>query len=154
MSSEFARSRLSQELEQALRPIMTPVVFPKGATLYEHGTEAAGIYLVESGSVRVLIPAPENQKQLLEVVHAGAILGLSESMAGDHYRVTAEAEEPTTAAFITRQGFCDFLDNHHEFCMQIVRLLSDNLHGLYHRFRSVSAHPGRPRRRLLNEQLN
>ena len=154
MRSEFTQPRLSQEMEQALRGLMTSHVFPRGAALYQQGTVAAGIYLVEKGAVRVLLPAGENQNQLLEVVGAGAILGLSESMSGDRYRVTAEADEQTIAAFIPRKIFLDFLDGHHEFCMQVVRLLSENLHGLYHKFRSVSAHPGRPRRRPLDEQFN
>ena len=154
MSSEFTRERLSEELEQALRPMMTPRVFPKDATLYREGTLAAGIYLVETGAVRVLLPASDKQSQLLNVARAGAILGLSESISGESYRVTVEAEEQTTAAFIARKSLVDLLTNHHEFCMQVVRLLSENLHGLYHRFRGVSAHPGRPRRRALNETLN
>ncbi|MFZ3264969.1 MAG: Crp/Fnr family transcriptional regulator [Terriglobales bacterium] len=154
MSSEFSGARLSQELEQALRGMMTFRVFPRGARLYQHGTAAVGIYLIETGAVQVLLPAGNNQNQLLEVVGAGSILGLSESMSGDTYRVTAEAVEQTTAAFIERKYFLDFLDGHHEFCLQVVRLLSENLHGLYHKFRGVSAHPGRPRRRPLNEQLN
>lgn len=154
MRSEFTQPRLSQEMEQALHGLMTSHVFPRGAALYQQGTVAAGIYLVEKGAVRVLLPAGENQTQLLEVVGAGAILGLSESMSGDRYRVTAEADEQTIAAFIPRKNFLDFLDGHHEFCMQVVRLLSENLHGLYHKFRSVSAHPGRPRRRPLDEQFN
>jgi len=154
VSSEFSQARFGQEMEQALRGVMTSRVFPIGATLYRHGTIADGIYLVEQGAVRVLLPTTEKQNQLLEVVRAGAILGLSESVSAGSYRVTAEAEEPTTAAFVTRKDFLQYLDGHHEFCMQVVRLLSENLHGLYHRFRSVSAHPGRPRRRLPNEQLN
>lgn len=154
MSSEFARARLGKELEQALHGIMKSRVFPKGATLYQQGTAAAGIYVVEAGAVRVLLPATENRHQLLEVVGTGAILGLSESMSGDYYRVTAEADEPTITAFVAREEFMEFLDGHHEYCMQVVRLLSDNLHGLYHKFRSVSAHPGRPRRRPLNQELN
>jgi len=154
VSSEFTGARLSQELEQALRGTMTSLVFPQGATLYRQGTTATGIYLVEKGAVRVLLPTGENQNQLLEIAGAGSVLGLSESLSGDTYRVTAEADEPTTAAFIARKNFLEFLDAHHEFCMQIVRLLSENLHGLYHKFRSVSAHPGRPRRRVLNERLN
>ena len=154
MSSEFTRARLSQELEQALRGTMISRVFPKGARLYQQGTAAVGIYLVETGAVRVWLPTGKNQSQLLEVVGAGSILGLSESMSGDKYRVTAEADEQTTAAFIARKSFLEFLDGHHEFCMQIVRLLSENLHSLYHKFRGVSAHPGRPRRRPLNERLN
>lgn len=154
MTPDFSRARLSQDLEHALHDRMISRKFAKGAVLYEHGTPAAGIYLVQQGSVRVLLTTPDNQRQLLEVVGAGAVLGLSESMCGDRYRVTAEAEEPATTQFVARDSFIDFLDTHHEYCMQVVRILSENLHGLYHKFRSVSAHPGRPRRRMLNEQLN
>lgn len=154
MTSGFCHAWLSQELEQALRPMKMPRSFSKGTALYQQGADATGFYLVETGAVRVLLPTSENQNQLLEVVGAGAILGLSESMCGDKYRVTAEAEEPTTAAFIDRDSFVRFLGGHHEYCMQVVSILSENLHGLYHKFRSVSAHPGRPRRRTLNEQLN
>jgi hypothetical protein len=38
--------------------------------------------------------------------------------------------------------------------MEVVRFLSEDLHALYHKFRSISAHPGRPRQRPLDEQLN
>ena len=151
---EFTRSRLTQEMEKALRGIMTVREFPKGSALYRHGFTAEGIHLVETGSVRVLLPTGNNENQLLEVVGIGGVLGLSESMSGDRYRVTAEADEQTTTAFVTRDHLVQLLDDHHEFCMQIVRLLSDDLHALYHKFRSVSAHPGRPRRRSLNEQMN
>ena len=115
---------------------------------------ATGIYLVEAGTVRVLLPASDQQRQLLEVAHPGAILGLSESLSGESYRVTVEAEERTTAAFVARKGFVELLEGNQEFCMQVMRLMAENLHGLYHLFRSVSAHPGRPRRRALNQTLN
>jgi hypothetical protein len=75
-------------------------------------------------------------------------------MTGTNYRVTAEAGDHATVAFISRESFLDFLRDHCEFCMQVVRLLSEDLHGLYHKFRSISAHPGRPRLRALDEQLN
>ena len=102
----------------------------------------------------MMLPTNESQCQLLEVAGPGTLLGLSESMSGDTYRVTAEADEPTTILFVTREDFVNFLDNHHELCMHVVRLLSENLHALYNKFRSVSAHPGRPRRRILNEEMN
>lgn len=154
MSSEFVGSRLSQELEQALRRNTTLQEFSKGTVLFEQGTPAAGIYLIEKGAVGVILPAEGEQTQLLEIVGPGAILGLSETMSGELYRSTALAEEPTTAAFIARKPFRDLLDARQEFCMQIVRLLSENLHALYHKFRTVSAHAGRPRRRALNERLD
>jgi CRP-like cAMP-binding protein len=138
----------------ALREIKSVRLFPKGAKLFQQGSAVTGVYLVESGEVRVLLPTGPSQKQLLEVVGPGTMLGLSESMSGERYRITAEAGEQTTAAFIPRQEFLEFLRAHGDFCMQVVRLLSEDLHGLYHKFRSISAHPGRPRHRPLDEQLN
>ena len=146
--------KLSPDLLQALRGIKSVQRFPKGATLFQQGSAVTGVYLVESGEVRVLLSAGQNQKQLLEVVGPGTMLGLSESMTGEKYRITAEAGEQTTAAFIPREEFMEFLREHGDFSMQVVRLLSEELHGLYHKFRSISAHPGRPRHRPLDEQLN
>lgn len=144
----------SPELALALDAFKSVRVFQKGATLYQQGSPVTGIYLVESGEVQVLLPTGPNQKQLLQVCGPGSVLGLSENMSGESYRVSAEAEEETTAAFIPRDQFLEFLREHNDFSMQVVRLLSEELHGLYHKFRSISAHPGRPRQRPLNEQLN
>ena len=154
MSSQPVPSNLSPDLLQALRGIKSVRLFPKGSTLFQRGSAVTGVYLVESGEVRVLLPTGQSQGQLLEVVGPGTVLGLSESMTGEKYRITAEAVEHTKAAFIPREEFLEFLREHGDFCMQVVRLLSEDLHALYHKFRSISAHPGRPRHRLLDEQLN
>ena len=128
--------------------------FATGAVLFEQGSPVMGVYLVESGEVRLLLAMGGCQKQLLEVAAPGTVLGLSESMGGGNYRVTAEAGEPTTAVLIPRDEFLALLREHGDFCMEMVQLLSEDLNGLYHRFRSISAHPGRPRQRPLDEQLN
>jgi CRP-like cAMP-binding protein len=90
----------------------------------------------------------------VDVAGSGTILGLSESMTAETHRITAVAADETTAVFIPREEFLAFLHEHCDYCMQIVRLLSDDLHGLYHKFRTISAHPGRPRHRPLDQQLN
>lgn len=148
MSSQPTPGKLSPDLLLALHEIKSVRLFPKGAKLFQQGSAVTGVYLVESGEVRVLLPTGPSQKQLLEVVGPGTMLGLS----GERYRITAEAGEQTTAAFILRQEFLEFLRAHGDFCMQVMRLLSEDLHGLYHKFRSISAHPGR--HRPLDEQLN
>jgi CRP-like cAMP-binding protein len=145
---------LSPDLWEALHGVKSVRVYAKGAQLFQQGTEVRGVYVVESGTVRVLLPTAQSRLQLLEIAGPGSVLGLSESMSGDRYRVTAEAGDHTTVAFIPRESFVDFLRDHCDFCMQVVRLLSEDLHGLYHKFRSISAHPGRPRRRPADEQLN
>ena len=154
MSLQPTPGKLSPDLLQALHVIKSVRLFPKGAKLFQQGVAATGVYLVESGEVRVLLPTGQSQKQLLEVVGPGTMLGLSESMSGESYRITAEAGEQTTAAFIPRADFLEFLRDHGDFSMEVVRLVSQDLHALYHKFRSISAHPGRPRHRPLDEQLN
>ena len=146
--------RLSPDLLQALQGVKPVRRFPKGATLIEQASMATGVYVVKSGEVRVLLPTGPNESQLLEVAGPGTMLGLSENVTGENYRITAEAGDETTAIFIPRREFLNFLRGHRDFCMQVVRLLSEDLHGLYGKFRSITAHPGRPRQRPLDEQLN
>ena len=154
MLAQPTPTRLTPELWQALHGIKAVRVYPKGSQLYRQGSGVSGVYVVESGEVRILLPTGLGTQQLLEVAGPGSILGLIESMSGDDHRVTAEAGKHTTIAFIPRDVFLDFLRDHCDFCLQVVRLLSEDLHGLYHKFRSISAHPGRPRQRSLDEQLN
>jgi CRP-like cAMP-binding protein len=129
-------------------------VYSTGMPLFQQGAEVNGIYLVESGQVRLLLPTVQSRLQLLEHAGPGTVLALSEAMSGARFRVTAIAVDYTTIAFIPRENFLDFLRDHGDFCMQIVRLLSEDLHTLYHKFRNISAHPGRPRQRQPDEQLN
>src|ERR1700692_2535827 len=145
---------LSLALFQALQGIKTVQTFANGSTLFKQGSPVAGVYLVESGEVRILLATGHKQKQLLETAGPGVMLGLSESMSGENYRITAEANRSTTAAFIPRGALLNFLRDDADFSMEVVRLLSEELHGLYHKLRSISAHPGRPRRRNLDLQLN
>ena len=154
MSTQPTPGKLHPDLWQALHGIKAIRVYSRGSKLFQQGTTVSGVYLVESGEVRVLLPTGPSHDQLLEIAGPGTILGLSESMTGAKYRVTAEAGDHTTVAFIPRERFVDFLRDHRDFCMLVVRLLSEDLHGLYHKFRSISAHPGRPRHHPLDELLN
>jgi CRP-like cAMP-binding protein len=146
--------KLSPVLLKALRRIKRVQRFGQGATVFQQGSAVKGVYVVESGEVRLLLETAGCHKQFLEIAGPGAMLGLSESLSGADYKVSAEAGYSTTAVFIPRSEFLAFLREHGDFCMQIARLLSEDLDGLYHKFRSISAHPGRPRQRPLIEQLN
>src|SRR5258707_12294196 len=64
VSSQPTPGRLSPELLQALHGIKSVRLFPKGGKLFQQGSAAAGVYLVESGEVRVLLPTGQSQKQI------------------------------------------------------------------------------------------
>ena len=124
------------DLWQALESRKCLRVYPKGTLLFQQGDEAAGVYLVESGRLHVWLPEGP-ASQVMEVALPGAVLGLCESVSGSQHRTAAEAVETTTVWFVKKQDFSDFLAQNREYCMQLVCLLSEDLHGLYQTFRSL-----------------
>ncbi len=154
LSTHPTSGKLSTELLQALRETKASQRFAVGALLFLEGTPATGIFLVETGEVRIFLPTGQQQRQLLEVAGPGTLLGLSEAMNGERHRITAIAGDETTAIYTPREEFMALLQRQGDFSIEIARLLSEDLHALYHKFKSISAHPGRPRQRALDEELN
>ena len=147
-------AKLSPDLLRALQEIKTPQVLSKGVTLFQQGSTAKAVYLVERGEVRILFSTSQGQRQLLEVVGAGSVLGLSEIMGGTNHRATAVAGSAAGASSIPSDKLLSLLRGNTAFCLEIVRLLSADLHGLYRKFRNIRAHPGRPRCRDMNAELD
>ena len=103
-------------------------------TLFRCGEPCRGVYMVEEGSVKLLLSAQSSVTTELETVGAGAVLGLAETVTGDEYKLTAEAAEGARISHIDRASFMDGLQQNPQLSLKIVRLLSDDLHNLYHRF--------------------
>jgi CRP/FNR family transcriptional regulator, cyclic AMP receptor protein len=137
-------NRLDPSFWKALAPMKSVRDFAAGGTLFERGKPAEGIYFIEQGRVRVLLD--RNAGKLFEVAGPGSVLGLTESVSGHNYKSTAEAVERTRVGFVQRNDLMTFLRGHCEICMQIVQLLSEDLHVLYHEFRSMES-PASPRRK-------
>ena len=154
MSSQPIPGKLSEDLLRALYELKPVQQFSKDFPLFQQGSAATGIYVVEKGEVRILLTMGQNQQQLLEVVGPGNLLGLRETMSGETHRVSAVTADETAAAFIPREELLKFFREHCDFCMEVVHVLSEDLHGLYDKFRTISAHPGRPRQRPLYKQIN
>jgi CRP-like cAMP-binding protein len=81
-----------------------------------------------------LSPAGGDQK-LFENAGPGAILGLSETMAGGQYKLTARTASQARISFIAREQLLELLHSVPFACMQAVQLLSEDLHTLYHAIR-------------------
>lgn len=142
-----SRHKLATEIWQALGPLTSVRSFPKGAKLFQQGRRAEGVFVIEHGEVRVFLSSGPKLAQPFDIAGPGSVLGLSESVSGHEYKVTAQAADRTRAAYIEREKLMQFLTEHCDFCMQIVQLLSEDLHVLYHRFRSFGGSPARGRKK-------
>jgi CRP-like cAMP-binding protein len=121
--------------------------------VFQQGHPAEGIYLVEKGEVRLTLPSLAQPEPTFEIVGPGTMLGLSETMTGEAHKLSAEAVGHAEIAHVERGRVLAFLREHHQFCLQIVQLLSDDLHGLYRRFQCMSSEE-RPRRKASPASVN
>ena len=139
---------LPSEALQAFDGIKQLATVPRGATLFNEARRARGIFVLCEGRAKLSVSSKEEggKRLMLRVAGPGEVLGLSATMSGKPYEVTAEMLDDAQVAFIRRKDLLRFLRDHREACLQVVYLLSQDLHTAYDRVRSIGlSHTRRPR---------
>jgi CRP-like cAMP-binding protein len=130
---------LPSEALQAFDGIKELASVPRGATLFNEGRHSRGIFVLCEGRAKLSITSKEagGKRLMLRVAGPGEVLGLSATMSGNPYEVTAEMLDDAQVAFIRRKDLLHFLREHRDACLQVVHLLSQDLHAAYDRVRSI-----------------
>ena len=141
LSCEFRPDRIFCDMPadslHAFDEIKRLAVFPRNTVLLAEGKPVRGIYLLCDGRARISI-CSENKKRLtLRVAGPGEVLGLGAALTNTNYEITAELLDASQVGFVRRKELMKFLREHPEVCMQVVRMLSQDLHGAYERVRSM-----------------
>jgi len=111
--------------------------WPQGTVLFREGHAARSVFLLCEGRVRLTVCTESGRRMTLRAAYPGELLGLSAVLAGGSYEVTAEVMEPVQVAQVRRSDLLHFLRAHGDVCLQVVSLLSEDLHQAYGRVRSV-----------------
>jgi CRP/FNR family cyclic AMP-dependent transcriptional regulator len=120
--------------------------YPKGAILFTEGRPSRGVYVLCSGRAKLTVCSENGKRLLVRVAGPGEVLGLGAAISGTNYELNAELLDSSPVAFIRRKDLIPFLRDFPDVCMQIVRVLSQDLHGAYERVRNVGmARTRRPR---------
>ena len=117
--------------------------YPRGTILFREGQPARGVFLLCTGRARLSVCSEDGRRMTVRVAAAGEVLGLSAALARGSYEVTAETLDSVQVAHVRRKEMLHFLRAHREVCLQVVNVLSEDLHLAYNRVRSV----GLPRTR-------
>ncbi|MDR3764321.1 MAG: Crp/Fnr family transcriptional regulator [Acidobacteriota bacterium] len=128
---------MTPDATRAFDAIKVQSVVGKGALLFAEGSTSRGVYVLCEGRVKLSICSEGGKRLLLRVAAAGEVLGLGATLSGDPYEVSAEMLEPGQVAFVPREQLVAFLRDNPGICMDVVRRLSDDLHGAYDRVRSI-----------------
>ncbi len=98
--------------------------YPAGATLFLENEQARGIFLLCSGKVKLSVSSRGGKTLILQLARPGEVLGLSASMSGIPYEVTAEALHPSKVVFVRREDFVRFLNHFPEVYQAVIRQLN------------------------------
>jgi CRP/FNR family cyclic AMP-dependent transcriptional regulator len=94
--------------------MLVPVSQPAGKVLFTETQPTAGVYVVVESEVRLSINSTDGRRLSLRIAGAGEVLGLSSTLSGNGYEMTADTLYPAKIAHISRQEFLHFLARHPE----------------------------------------
>jgi|SRR6185369_9440653 len=135
---------LSAESLEAFDSIKSTVVFERGSVIFQEAQPTRGVFVICEGRVKLSVCSDSGRRLILRIAGPGEVLGLSASLSGSPYEVTAETLDNARIALVKRKDLLRFLRDHREACLQVVHMLSQDLHIAYDRVRSVGL--GRSRR--------
>jgi CRP/FNR family transcriptional regulator len=139
---------------RAFEEIKSVGTYSRNTILFAEGKPVRGIYLLCDGRAKLSICSEFGKRLTLRVAGPGEVLGLGAVLSNTPYEITAELLDASQIVFVRKKKLTKFLREHPQVCMQVVRMLSQDLHGAYERVRSVGlihGHGPRPmlRRRVL-----
>jgi CRP/FNR family transcriptional regulator, cyclic AMP receptor protein len=128
---------LPEETIEDFEEIKYSTVFAKGAILFVEGLSARGVFLLCTGRVKLSTCSSDGKALITQIAEPGEILGLSASISGKPYEVTAETLSPCQINFIRRDDFLRFLSRHGLACLRAAEHLSNSYHGAHQQARSL-----------------
>ena len=137
MREDYLFCNLSMPSTKALEAIKSTAAYPKGALLFVEGQSPRGVFVLCHGRAKLSTSSADGKTIILKIAEPGEILGLSATVSGKAYEVTAELMEPSQANFITRQDFLNFLRDHGDASLRVAEQLSQNYHSAYEEIRSL-----------------
>lgn len=123
--------------------------YRRGTAVYRRGRPVRGIFLIRQGRVKLRLGEGPGALAL-HVAGPGSLLALGETMSGAPYEASVETLEACEIAFLPREDFLKYLRTNCDICLQLVQLLSEDLHQLYQQYRTVGGPATRRRKPRTN----
>ena len=113
-----------------------PTIFPVGSVIFVEGETPRGVFMLCSGRARLTASSAEGRMMIIRLVEAGEMLGLSGTLTGRPYRVTAEIVEPAHVRFLSKEHFRVLAAKHKEITAHAAYQMSEELHDAFDQVRS------------------
>jgi CRP/FNR family cyclic AMP-dependent transcriptional regulator len=128
---------LSAAALQAFERIKYATAYPKGAVLFMEGQTPRGIFVLCEGQVKLSLSARDGKTLILKIVKPGEALGLSATVSGKPYELTAKTIAPCQVSFVKREDLLRFLKENSDACFKVAEQLSAKYDTACHELRSL-----------------
>lgn len=112
--------------------------YPKGAVLFVEGQSPRGIFVLCKGRVKLSLCSTDGKTVIFKLAEPGEVLGLSASVTGKPYEVTAETVDPCQVNFVKRDDFLRFLRENSEACLRVAEQLSEKYNSACREIRTLA----------------
>lgn len=137
---------LSAAAQADLQAMIYPSAYPAHTVLFSETQPATGLVVVLEGEVRLSINSSDGRRLSFRIAKAGEVLGLSATVSGKDYEMTAETLYPAKLGFIPRQAFLQFLNRHPEAYQTVAREMIRSFNGACEQLRMVGLSTSAPER--------
>jgi CRP/FNR family cyclic AMP-dependent transcriptional regulator len=117
--------------------IKSTSTYPKGALLFVERQDARGVYVLCEGEVKLSISSTEGKTLIMRIARAGELLGLTATMAGTGYEVTAETIHPCQVAFVRREDFQRYVAHNPEASHNVLNQMTSQYQDACEQLRTV-----------------
>ncbi len=101
-----------------------------GDLIFSEGDPCAGLYVIESGDVRIFKTSAGGREQVLTIEHAGNSVAELPVFDGGKYPASASATTDAVILFISRQDFRALCLEHPEVALKVLRMVGLRLRRL------------------------
>jgi CRP/FNR family cyclic AMP-dependent transcriptional regulator len=104
--------------------------FSTGELVFSEGDPCTGMYVVESGHIRIFKTSPGGREQVLSIDGPGGSVAELPVFDGGNYPASVSAIEDSTLLFISKQDFQALCLAHPEVALKVLRVVGARLRRL------------------------
>lgn len=113
-----------------LLPRVVPRRFSAGESIFQEGQPCGGMYVVESGQVRIFKSSISGREQVLSIDGPGSSVAELPVFDGGNYPASATAVEDATLLFVSKQDFQALCLEHPQVALKVLRVVGGRLRRL------------------------
>jgi len=104
--------------------------YASGELIFGEGDPCAGLYVVQSGNVRIFKSSAGGREQVLSIDGPGSSIAELPVFDGGNYPASAQAVSDSTLLFFSRQDFQALCLQHPQVALKVLRVIGGRLRGL------------------------